>query len=168
MDTRLNRVIETYTSQLKQSIRDIVLKLDFNEKEKANKLLNHVFNFERLTLSKEDVTKRKRVKNSIPLENRCHALRSNGEQCTRKQKDDNSFCGTHAKGTPHGLVNMETKDTDTVLVDVFAHNIQGIIYYLDKNFNVYKTEDVLSNKLNARIVSHYKIINDEYVLVPLI
>ena len=35
MDTRLNRVIATYTSELKQSIKDTVLKLDFNEKEKA-------------------------------------------------------------------------------------------------------------------------------------
>jgi hypothetical protein len=99
--------------------------------------------------------KRKRIRNSIPLQNRCAAKRANGEQCTRRCKDDGEFCGTHCKGTPHGLVERGGVDVESNViqtVDVFAEDIMGIMYYIDKLNNVYKTEDILEGVQNPRIV----------------
>ena len=49
-------------------------------------------------------TERRRRKIVIESNERCCALRSNGSRCTRRKKDGNEkFCGTHIKGTPHGI-----------------------------------------------------------------
>ena len=51
--------------------------------------------------------KRKRVKNVVHLSDRCCAKRANGEQCTRRRKDTTTeYCGTHLKGTPHGICDV--------------------------------------------------------------
>ena len=71
--------------------------------------------------------KRKRNKHQIPLNERCIAKKSGGEQCTRRKKCDSDFCGTHIKGTPHG----QTTDAVNNLkkVNVFAEDIDGYILY---------------------------------------
>jgi hypothetical protein len=38
---------------------------------------------------------------------------------------------------------------------VWAQDIQGIVYYIDKNFNVYQAEDIVSNKVNPNIIAKY-------------
>ena len=60
----------------------------------------------------QDFVKRKRVKNTIPTENRCSAKRACGQQCTRRKKGESCFCGTHIKGIPHGEIN-QVKQTPT-------------------------------------------------------
>jgi hypothetical protein len=37
-------------------------------------------------------------------------------------------------------------------MDVEAYNIDGIIYYIDDKNNVYKTEDILSNKQDPEMI----------------
>ena len=49
-------------------------------------IISFVYDYEKLKLTKEDFMKRKRVKNIVPAQHRCHAKRANGEQCTRKKK----------------------------------------------------------------------------------
>ena len=97
--------------------------------------------------------KRKRNKHQIPLNERCIAKKSGGEQCTRRKKCDSNFCGTHIKGTPHG----QTTDAVNNLkkVNVFAEDIDGIIYYIDNQNNVYNSEDVFKQIDNPRIISKY-------------
>ena len=56
--------------------------------------------------NKEDFIKRKRIKNIVPNYERCIAKRANGEQCTRRNKNGEQFCGTHIKGTPHGIIDI--------------------------------------------------------------
>jgi hypothetical protein len=63
MDKRLNKRIETYVVKFKDDIRDKINGLDFAEKEKLSELIAFVYDYERLTLSKDDFSKRKRVKN---------------------------------------------------------------------------------------------------------
>jgi hypothetical protein len=101
--------------------------------------------------------KRRRVKNAVTLSDRCCAKRASGEQCTRRKKDENEYCGTHLKGTPHGIVstNEENKNI-TQKVEVWAQDIQGIIYYIDNKNNVYQTEDIIINKLNPNIIAKYE------------
>ena len=153
MDKKLNKITETYLSNFKNHIKDLILREEL-EQSKAASLIESIFNYERLEFSKEDVSKRKRIKNAIPGLNRCCAKRANGEQCTRKQKEGHTFCGTHVKGTPHGIITTD-ENTENQLIkgEVFAEEINGIVYYIDKHDNVYKTEDILNNKQNPEIIS---------------
>ena len=48
----------------------------------------------------------------------------------------------------------ENKNT-TQKVEVYAQDIQGIVYYIDKNNNVYQAEDIISNKINPKIIARY-------------
>ncbi|MDB4539883.1 hypothetical protein N9231_05625 [Saprospiraceae bacterium] len=115
-------------------------------------------------LIKSKSIKRKRNKHQIPLNERCIAKKSGGEQCTRRKKNDSHFCGTHIKGTPHGqttdIVNNLKK------VHVFAEDIDGIIYYIDDDGNVYNSEDIYNSLDDPRIISKYiKDVNGKLLLV---
>ena len=158
MEKRLNIKIDDFVKNFKDEIRKKAVELNFDDKHKIAELMGFVYDFNRLTLQKDDLIKRKRVKNSIPELNRCIAKRASGEQCTRRRKDECEFCGTHSKGTPHGLMQSNTELSNnmaTQKMEVFAEEIKGIVYYLDKYFNVYKTEDILSNSQNPQIISKY-------------
>ena len=165
MEKRINKKIELYVTLFKDKIRDKITELNLNDKEKINDLLEYVYEYERFTLGKEDLNKRKRIKNSIPSLNRCIAKRANGEQCTRRRKDDCEFCGTHSKGTPNGLIQDNEISSNTAInhkMEVFAEEIKGIVYYIDTNFNVYNTEDILSEKINPRIIAKYVKDDNKY------
>lgn len=156
MEKKLNKKIELYVSNLKDDVRNKIVDLKFEEKNLINDLLEYIYEYPRLMLQKEDFVKRKRLKNSIPLLNRCNALRANGEQCTRRRRDDCEFCGTHFKGTPHGLVMCsDSKHETPKKLEVIAADIRGIIYYIDKYGNVYNTEDILHGKENPAIIAKY-------------
>jgi hypothetical protein len=163
MEKKLNRMIADYIVNLKQLIKQKAVSLDFSEESKIEDLIQYVYNIERLNLSKDDVSKRKRIKNTIPVNNRCHAKRANGEQCTRKQKEGHCFCGTHVKGSPHGEISInENKKDDIIVCEVFAEEIGGIVYYLDKNLNVYSTEDILKKKKDPEIIAKCTLNNNVY------
>jgi len=164
MENRLNKKIENYIIKFKDDLREKIteIKTSITEKngEKLNELVQFVYDYERLVLSNDDFDKRKRIKNSIPNLNRCSAKRANGEQCTRRRKENCEFCGTHDKGAPHGLIEDTEKINNKKTVEIFGEDIQGIIYYLDKNNNVYNTEDILNNKENPEIIANYKVSED--------
>jgi hypothetical protein len=154
MEKRLNKKIETYVTSFKDDVRNKMTTLEFEDKQKVNELLEFVYDYERLTLVKDDLIKRKRIKNSIPISNRCNAKRANGEQCTRRRKSKCEFCGTHVKGTPHGFFQSdETAENSIQKMDVVAEEVCGIVYYIDKHNNVYKTEDILEGKQNPTIIA---------------
>ena len=160
MEKRINKKIGDYVTNFKDFIRTKITELDFNEKSKVNDLLLYLYDYERLSLLKDDLVKRKRIKNTIPVNNRCNAKRANGEQCTRRRKDSCDYCGTHVKGTPHGFIQInELVENTSHKLEVFAQNISGIIYYIDKYDNVYKTEDILEGKQNPAIIA--KIVRQE-------
>ena len=169
MEKKLNKKIETYLTEFKDNIRNKIIELKFNtEKEKINELLEYTYDYERLVFSKDDFVKRKRIKNTIPTINRCSAKRASGEQCTRRRKKDCEFCGTHSKGTPHGHfqeneVNIEGSDK----MEVFAEEIKGIVYYIDKYNNVYNTEEILKEKENPKIIAKWIKQNGIYTIPEL-
>ena len=165
MDRKLNKRIADYVVEFKKTIKEKALELNFSENGKIQELVEFIYNYDRLVLSKEDVSKRKRVKNTIPNTNRCHAKRANGEQCTRKQKEGHCFCGTHVKGTPHGIMNNETEQENTYVIgEVTAEDINGIVYYLDKHGHIFSTEDVLNGIPNPKVVGKYIVQNGIYVI----
>ena len=77
MEKRLNAKIESYTTGFKNDIRDKILELNENtDNDKMSLLIEYIYDYNRLIIDREDLNKRKRVKNSIPCENRCLAKRA--------------------------------------------------------------------------------------------
>ena len=112
--------------------------LELLDNQQVRELLQYVFDYPVMEITKIDLQKRKRVKNSVPFCERCCAVRANNEQCTRRKKSGEKFCGTHIKGTPHGEINenMESKEPETVKIQIWAEEISGIIHHLDNKGNV--------------------------------
>ena len=155
MERRLNKKVESYITTFKDNIR-----------EKATQLLQYIIDYDRLSFNKEDFQKRKRVKNFVPIYDRCCAKRASNEQCTRRRKEGSEYCGTHMKGTPHGIVDFQDENkSNTHKVEVWAQDIQGIVYYIDKSNNVYETADIIKNQVNPKIIAKY-VKNGETYSIP--
>lgn len=166
MERRLNKKIEEYITTFKDSIKQKSSQLGINNDE-VNQLLQYIYDYDRLSFNKEDFMKRKRVKNFVPIFDRCCAKRATNEQCTRRKKDGNEYCGTHMKGTPHGIIENNNEDikVNTQKVEVWAQDIKGIVYYIDKFNNVYQPEDIIVNKINPKIIAKY-VKNGEQYSIP--
>jgi hypothetical protein len=169
MERRLNKKVETYISTFKDSIREKATQLGLNNDLKSTQLLQYIIDYDRLSFNKEDFQKRKRVKNFVPIYDRCCAKRASDEQCTRRRKEGSEFCGTHMKGTPHGIVveNSEESKETTHKVEVWAQDIQGIVYYIDKYSNVYDTADIIMNRINPKIIAKYVKSGETYSIPEL-
>ena len=171
MEKTINKKIETHQIDFKNQIKTwfethqaCIKTIDVNgSTDLKSEFLQFVFDSPSLAFDTEDFQKRKRVKNFVPIFDRCCAKRACNEQCTRRKKEGFEYCGTHIKGTPHGIVDAqnETKNT-TQKVEVYAQDIQGIVYYIDKNNNVYQTEDIISNKINPKIIAKYLKTGENY------
>jgi hypothetical protein len=163
MEKRLNKKVDSYITGFKEQIHEKTLQIGLIKNEQVNQLLQYIYDYERLSFAKEDFQKRKRIKNFVPIFDRCCAKRATSEQCTRRKKDGSEYCGTHMKGTPHGIVDLHCESvSSTQKIEVCAQDIQGIIYYIDKNNNVYQAEDIVSNKMNPKIIAKYVKNGDEY------
>ena len=166
MERRLNKKVENYITVFKDNIREKITQLGIEQNEEINQLLQYVYDYDRLSFNKEDFQKRKRVKNFVPIYDRCCGKRANNEQCTRRKKEGSEYCGTHMKGTPHGIVDaQEDAKTTTQKVEVWAQDIQGIVYYIDKFNNVYETADIIKNQVNPKIIAKY-VKNGEQYSIP--
>lgn len=146
----MNVLLEKYLIQFKDHIKQKATEMDFNEKSKINDLIEYVYEYERLTFSKDDFVKRKRVQNIIPEDSRCIANKSCNERCTRRRKDGSEYCGTHHKHTTTDGQDQGKK------LEVIAKEMEGIVYYVDEYQNVYRTEDILNEKENPRVVAKYE------------
>jgi hypothetical protein len=168
MEKRLNSKIGMYVKTLKDDFKQKIQTLDLTESQ-VFEMLNYVYEYEHLTITKEDFQKRKRVKNIVPFCDRCKAKRANGEQCSRRRKDESEFCGTHIKGIPHGqIINNENSiENNKKKITVWAEEIMGITYYIDSNHNVYSPSDILSNVENPNIIAKWEKHGDKYT-IPLL
>lgn len=166
MEKRLNKKLEVWISGFKDNIREKANQIGISKNDQTNQLIQYIYDYDRLTFNKEDFQKRKRVKNVVPFFDRCCAKRASNEQCTRRKKDGIEYCGTHMKGTPHGIIdNQNENKPNTQKIEVWAQDIQGIVYYIDKAFNVYQAEDIIINKLNPKIIAKY-IKNGDVYSIP--
>jgi hypothetical protein len=165
MEKRLNKKAEEYVTTFKNNIKNKAESLGMNASNEMGDLLTFIYDYERLAFEKEDFSKRKRVKNIVPFFDRCCAKRASNEQCTRRKKEGCEYCGTHVKGTPHGIIDSQVDSApSTQKVDVWAQEIMGIVYYLDKGGNVYQAEDIVSNKTNPKIIAKYVKNGDSYTI----
>ena len=168
MEKRLNNKISAYIHTLKEDIKNAVKSLDIDE-EKLYPVVQFIYDYQHLVICKNDLQKRKRVKNIVPFCYRCKAKRANNEQCSRRKKDGAEFCGTHIKGIPHGKINVdEIEETNNrKKVTVWAEEIMGITYYLDNNKNVYSPSDILNEIENPRVIAKWEKRGDEYTIPAL-
>ena len=159
MEKRITKKCEEHVSQFKDEIKNWLEdnNIEMKGKQDTSHFLQFVYDFGSIKITKEDFAKRKRIKNVVPSTDRCCACRANGEQCTRRKQDGLNFCGTHNKGTPHGTIEtfLDTYEPISCKVEVTIKEIKGIWYYIDEKKNIYKTEDVLSNKINPKIIGTY-------------
>jgi hypothetical protein len=164
MERRINKKIENYISDFKDRVKEKASELGLSTDHNLSHLVQYIYDYDRLSLTKEDFMKRKRVKNVVHLSDRCCAKRANGEQCTRRRKDTTTnYCGTHLKGTPHGICDFEEDSKPQgQKVEVWLQDIQGIVYYIDKANNVYQPEDIMSGKVNPKVIAKYVKVCDIY------
>jgi len=166
MERKLNIKANNYFTEYKNNIVKLINELKNVSSIEKNNIIQKIYEYKRFEIKKEDLQKRKRIKNSIPLHERCNALRANKEQCTRRKKEECQFCGTHTKGTPHGVIDVSDKQDNFTKVKVWQQDINGILYFLDKNFNVYDPQDVQQNNMNPKIIAKYTILpGDKFVLL---
>lgn len=165
MEKRINSTVEEYTLSFKNDICQKLVSV-LGDTIECTEIVNYICNYDRLVLGTQDFAKRKRVKNEVPFSDRCIAKRSCGEQCTRRKKDNEVFCGTHVKGTPHGSIEQDNNQEkmQTSKVEVWLQDFKGISYYIDKGFNVYQTEDIVSNKRNPKVIAKYTLTNGVYAI----
>ena len=156
MEKRLNRKINAHTQSFKNDIKTKMQTLGLLDDYQCKELLQYIYDYPVTEITKIDLQKRKRVKNSVPYNERCCALRANNEQCTRRKKSGEKFCGTHIKGTPHGEIKVGEQVADTtVKIEVWAEDIKGIIYFIDKSGNVYDPQDIHQNLKNPSIIAKW-------------
>lgn len=166
MEKRLNKKVEGYLSEFKDNIREKATQLGISKNDNVGQLVQYIYDYDRLSFTKEDFQKRKRVKNFVPIYDRCCAKRASNEQCTRRRKDGIEYCGTHMKGTPHGIIDTQDEPAITTQkVEVWAQDIQGIVYYVDKSSNVYCAEDIVGNKKSPKVIAKY-VKNGEHYSIP--
>lgn len=163
-DKKIADKVNKYISNFQDDIRQKIIELTIDS-EKATELLEYLYNYPKMEITKEDLNKRQRAPNATPMQNRCIAKKSSGEQCTRKRKEGCEYCGTHDKKTNPDETNTQSTEpksttkkssTNTQKIEITAVNLKGIVYYVDKYNNVYKPEDVLDNKENPKIIGKYE------------
>jgi hypothetical protein len=157
INTKITNDFNDKVFEIKKFLENITL-----DNKDRNELLNYLDSIHITQLTKEDFLKRKRIKTCVPTYLKCKARRANGEQCTRKRKDDICYCGTHEKNRPYGEIE-DDNNVEYKKVEVWVEEINGITYYIDKFNNVYKTQDILSNKPDPDIISRYTIDNQNKI-----
>jgi len=164
MEKRLSIKANAYVDDFKEAILKKLENIT-TDTEKLE-LCEYIKTYKDISFDKDDFTKRKRNKNSTPLFLRCCARRANGDQCTRKRKEGITFCGTHDKNRPHGIISeTSTNNLDYEKREIWLQEINGVIYYIDNFNNVYDTYEIINNKTNPNVIFKYKLENNDYKLV---
>jgi hypothetical protein len=163
MENKINKKVEQYIDRYRETVRREIMGLEI-ESRIQNKILETLYTFETLHLEKEDFMKRKRIVSQVAGGDRCIAKKANGEQCTRKKKETCSFCGTHEKCQPHGVISITKNEKTMKRCCITIMDINGINYYVDDNNNVYNTADILSNSNNPNIIGRLSKIDGKIEL----
>tara|TARA_B100000767_G_C19590445_1_gene461195 strand:+ start:329 stop:853 length:525 start_codon:yes stop_codon:yes gene_type:complete len=171
MERRLNKKIDDYQENFKSDISKWLktnnCKVMKEENDMTNNFVRFIHDYNSLIFESGDFKKRNRVKNIVSHCERCAAKRANGEQCTRRRQDGNYFCGTHIKGTPHGVCeNEENKKTPSKQIEIWIEEIKGIHYYIDSDKNVYNAKDIVENKVTPPVIAKWELDSNGSYTIP--
>ena len=159
MEARINKKIHDYMSNVKKELKEMV-QAKCSIPSEQHSLMNYIEELKDLELSSLDFSKRKRVRNTVPIYERCQAKRADGHRCTRKKKQGKEYCGTHIKSQPHGIIEMDEEKKECKKVMVRTQDINGVIYYIDDFNNVYYHQDIMNNVHNPRVFAKYEYDKD--------
>ena len=164
MEKRISAIVNSHVNEYKDQLNECVKKNSILLEN--DELIAIINNIKCINLSNEDFMKRKRVKSVVAQYMRCIAKRANGEQCSRKKRESCKYCGTHEKNRPHGEISDSVApENNLTKIEVKLQEINGVLYYIDNNNNIYCTEDIVINKISPKIIGKYKFIDNKYVLV---
>ena len=176
MEVKINSKLEKYQYEFKEAIKDWLsdknaLIMSCGTLDATSDFLQFIYDYNKMSINKEDLQKRTRVKNVVPHCDLCMAKIANGAQCTRrKQSETEQFCGTHIKGQPYGIEtnsNDKTKQPQqTKKIEIWVQEIKGINYYIDKTNNVYKPEDIISNIPNPSVIAKWALNEANVYIIP--
>lgn len=186
VNKRINEYFSGFKQKVKSEIIKIIEKNKANQSQDSSSgcdkelrsLLQYVCDYEKCELTATDFEKRKRSKNNVPIHEQCIAKKADNSQCTRRKRQGSHFCGTHIKGTPHGFieegsvtettninvgsnkVNIVTSNvvsmSKTKKIEIWLEDINGIMHYIDNNFNVYDNEDIKRGAANPKVIYKYE------------
>ena len=173
MKKKISQKVDNYMIEFKNNIKEYIKtnNITINDSDDNNIIsdfLKFIYDYKSIEFSDDEFQKRKRVKNKVPDFNRCCALKSNGERCSRKVKEEGktNFCGTHIKGIPYGSVlNQDNiNNNNHKKVEIWIQEVNGINWYIDEDLNVYDVNDIKNGVDNPKIIHKLKM-NDnmEYV-----
>ena len=166
MEKRVQNKVNTYFKNLNNDLIDWCnTNKDNNDYISYESIIEYLNSKEQICLDITDFQKRKRTKNIIPQFTRCCAKRANGEQCTRKRKEDITYCGTHEKNRPHGTIEDIKENLNIKKKEVWLQDINGILYYIDNDNNIYNNEDILNNVTNPEVLYKYNFHNNKYSII---
>jgi hypothetical protein len=168
MEKRIANKVNNHQIEIKEQLKiwlqnnnAIITNQNTNE-DITSIFMEVIYNSSKFELTKEDLTKRKRTKNFVPIYDVCCAKKADGSGCTRRKKLNEEFCGTHIKGTPHGVINNNDINSKIEKIEVWVQQIKGINYYIDANNKVYKSEDIIENIHNPKIIAEWVFLEGEY------
>lgn len=164
MERRICNRVDMHQIQFKRDIQTYLQEKKMMNPKELSDFMTFIYDYDKLRFTKDDFSKRKRIKSVVPKYDRCTACIANHEQCTRRKKNgEPNFCGTHIKGTPHGLVDTGLIPNPVKKIEVWVQEIKGIHYYIDENNNVYLPQDIISNIKSPRIIGTWTLLeNGEY------
>ena len=161
MEKRIQKKVDEYMKHFKESIKEQITDKNI-EPVLYSDILQLIYDYPSLEITQDDLKKRKRIKNTVPLHERCGALRANLQQCTRRKKNNEKYCGTHSKGRPHGQIDDNHDVVNITKREVWAQDINGIIYYIDIEKNVYDHKDIMDGVMNPKVIAKYDKLGEEY------
>tara|TARA_B000000557_G_C20621888_1_gene378430 strand:- start:54 stop:548 length:495 start_codon:yes stop_codon:yes gene_type:complete len=162
MEKKIQNHIDAYMIKFKESVRDILLS---NESEGINTKLEKIFELDGCIIDVNSFIRKKRARNIISDAERCCAYKAAQDRCTRKKRDGCNVCGTHLKGTPHGMIDMDNQNVSSKKIEIFTLDIGGIIYYVDNEQNVYASNEIMNGKTNPTKIGKYKEEGGQRVLL---
>lgn len=171
MEKRIKSKVSNTQIQFKSSIQEWFKKNDVKVvsnlgSDSTNSFLEFVFNYKFDNLENSDFEKRKRIKNPVPQFEQCKAKKADNSRCSRRKQCNSDFCGTHIKGSPYGIIETDNDIQNKKKVEVWVQDIKGINSYIDANNNVYKPEDIISNKENPDVIAKWEINDSGDYCIP--
>ena len=149
MDTDLNNQVANFICEFKNDLKVKTLSLSLPQADKLE-LVEYIYNYPRFQVNLSKYEKKKREPKKIPpINERCTAKRSNGEQCSRRKKKHFEFCGTH--------LNHSDAPSQPSLIEkeLVATNVNGILHYVGEKGLVFSPEDVLRGSVNPKHIGYF-------------
>ena len=127
-------------------------------------MLFSILHYENIVIDEDDFTKRKEPGIWFLYMIDVSLFEQTGN--INKKRSDCEFCGTHMKGSPNGTCqNVDNTNTKTKVEHLWSQEIQGILYYIDNEGNVYDMNDIMRNEKSPKIILKYEKDGDNYKLL---